>query len=773
MQSIDNQAPGPLSGIKVLNIGTSIVGPWAASLLAHLGAEAIKVERPKGEFIRFLHPMQKGLSTCYTSSNAHQLSSELDIKQPDHLAAVRRLAQQADVLIENFRPGVSDRIGLGYAALNELNPGLVYVSSSSWGDVGPMRDRAALDPHVQAFSGFGSLNGAPGGTPEMLRFVHMDPAGSAVVAGLSLLGLLQRERFGPACHLQTSHFAMGIAMQMNRVAETLLAGKPTELLGSASSASAPNQCFRTLDGEYIAVACDTQAQWEGLCRATGREDLLTDPRFSGNTDRVEHREQLAALLDGLIGEKPKRWWVVRFENEGVPHGFILDFEQIRHHQQVVENGFLTTVHPPHMGPMFLGGVPWQFSETPAQIDPRVAVPGEHTERVLTSGFSGGPRPAQRPAGPEETASPLTGLRVIDATQGYAGPYLGLLLAEAGADVIKVEPPGGDWARQLAPQTPAGNSALFEAFNRNKDSIVLDLDNPSGQQELLKLGAHADVLLEDWGPDVAEQRHLGYELLAGANPRLVYLALSPFGEKGPLRNHPGSELVIQSMTGYLRLLGQLGEPPVRVGADIVGTCTGSVAFIGVLAALYHRERSGRGQRVATSLLGAMMSLRSQQWAALSNPDEWLGDSYCTNETDSPHNGYRTRDGTVYLSPSPHLSKEDFFSMLQELGMYDELTENADYAENWWYTFGLGYLARQAKPLWEKHTGRLTTRQVLEIAERYGNVWAVEFAELGALMDHPQVRAIDLVHELDGNRYVRAPWRVPWTLPALRRSAQGRN
>ena len=148
---------------------------------------------------------------------------------------------------------------------------------------------------------------------------------------------------------------MGIDMQMNRAAETLLAGKQTELLGSASSASAPNQCFRMLDGEYIALACDTQAQWEGLCRALGRDEFMTDPRFISNTDRVEHREQLTGLLDTLIGEKPKRWWVVRLENEGVPHGFILDFEQLRHHQQVVENKFLTTVPSTSYGSDVPGG----------------------------------------------------------------------------------------------------------------------------------------------------------------------------------------------------------------------------------------------------------------------------------------------------------------------------------------------------------------------------------------------------------------------------------
>ena len=187
MAKINNKenAIGPLAGVKVLNIGTSIVGPWAASILSHLGAEAIKIERPTGEFIRRLHPMQNGISTCYTVSNNDQLSGELDLKQSDQFESAKHLGQETDILIENFRTGVSDRIGLGYQALSVENPGLVYTSSSSWGDVGPMRDKAALDPHVQAFSGFGGLNGKSGGTPEMLRFVHMDPAGAVVVANLS------------------------------------------------------------------------------------------------------------------------------------------------------------------------------------------------------------------------------------------------------------------------------------------------------------------------------------------------------------------------------------------------------------------------------------------------------------------------------------------------------------------------------------------------------------------------------------------------------------
>ena len=764
MRKDTKSVAGPLSGVRVLNIGTSIVGPWAASLLAHLGADAVKVERPDGEFIRLLHPMQKGISTCYTASNNHQRSAELDLKKPKHLHAVRRLGAEADVLIENFRPGVTERLGLGYAELNDANPRLVYVSSSSWGDVGPMRDLAALDPHVQAFSGFGSLNGQSGGVPEMLRFVHMDPAGAAVVTGLALLGLLRRERFGTASHVKTSHFTMGVAMQMNRAAESLLTGSSVQLLGSASSSSAPNQCFQMLDNEYIAVACETQEQWAGFCRALGIESMMTDPRFVTNVDRVENRQELVAIADELIRAKPKRWWIVRFEKEGVPHGLSMDFEQIRHHQQIVENGMLTTINSPHQGDIIVGAVPWNFSKTPASINPKVAVPGEHTEQLIQAGF-GGPVNTQFQPDQESTSSPLDGLRVIDTTQGFAGPYLGLMLAEAGAEVIKIEPPEGDWARQLAPRVESGNSALYDAFNRNKKCLRLDLDSAEGQAELKSLISGAAIFLEDWTPGLAKARGLDYDTLAEENPGLVYHALTPFGESGPMRNMPGSELVIQAMTGYLRLLGTLGEPPVRVGSDIVATCSGSVAFIGVLAALYHREKTGEGQRVATSLLGAMMSLRTNQWAALTDPDEWLGDSYCTNETDSPHSGYQTKNRPVYMSPSPQLSEEDFLEMLGLLGMRDEFCGNAEFVEDWWFTFGMGYLARQAKPLWEKYTTQFTAEEIISLLEGCPNVWAVEFAELGALMTHPQLIANDLVHHVNGRGYVRAPWRVPWELPEV--------
>jgi crotonobetainyl-CoA:carnitine CoA-transferase CaiB-like acyl-CoA transferase len=295
-------------------------------------------------------------------------------------------------------------------------------------------------------------------------------------------------------------------------------------------------------------------------------------------------------------------------------------------------------------------------------------------------------------------------------------------------------------------------------------MTIDWTSLEGQQELKELVTGADVFLEDWGPGVADNYGLGYETFSGENSKLVYFSLSAYGEKGPYRDRPTSELVMQGMTGYLRLLGSLGEPPVRVGADIAATCSGSIALTGILSALYYRERTGKGQRVATSLLGAMMFLRSHEWAAMTNPDEWLGDSYCTNETDSPHDGYQTKDRPIYMSPSPLLKHEDFISMTKDLGVHDDLMKHPEYANNWWDTSGMGYLARETKPIWEKYTTKLSAQEAIDIVDKY-EMWAVEFADLGNLMDHPQVEAINLVHALEGKRYVRAPWRAPWALPPL--------
>ena len=222
---------GPLNGITVLSIGTSIVGPWAATLMGYLGAEVFKVEPPKGEFLRMLYPHQNKIATAYSSTNLNQKSAGLNTKEEDGMKAMLGLANQADILIENFRPGVAERIGLGYETLHESNPNLVFGSSSGYGDDGPMKNLAALEPHLQAFSGMSGVTGYPDGDGQLIRFTHLDPTGAVFFCGLLMLGLIERERFGHSCWVKTSHLANAIANMNNKVSEVLLANSPSKPLG--------------------------------------------------------------------------------------------------------------------------------------------------------------------------------------------------------------------------------------------------------------------------------------------------------------------------------------------------------------------------------------------------------------------------------------------------------------------------------------------------------------------------------------------------------------
>ena len=753
---------GPLGGIKVLSIGTSIVGPWAATLLGYLGAEVIKVEPPKGEFLRMLYPHQNKLATAYSSTNLNQKSAGLNTKEEEGMNAMLKLASQADILIENFRPGVADRIGLGYETLHAINGNLIFGSSSGYGDEGPMKNLAALEPHLQAFSGMSGVTGHRDGDGQLIRFTHLDPTGAVFFCGLLMLGLIERERFGHSCWVKTSHLANAIANMNNKVSEVLLANGQGEPLGSGSSTSAPNHCYLCQDNRYIAVSCENQKQWEGFCNATGLQELLEDDRFTKNIDRIDHRDELDKILKNHFQEKPSRWWALRLTKSGVPNSFDLAFDDLIYHQQIIENEFLVEVDADHTGPFYVGGLPWNLNKTPAEIDKEIPLPGGSTENVMSDGFESSQKPIAEKKS-NEPEFPLKGIKVLDVTQGYAGPYLTFMLAEAGAEVVKIEPNGGDWSKELSPQTSKGMSALYQSFNRNKEIIELDLSSDEGRKEFENQLSNADVLIEEWAPDSDESKRYDYSILEESNPSLIHLSLSAFGHRGPMRNLPGSDLTIQAMCGYLRTLGDVGEEPIRVGADVVSTCTAAMSLIALLSALYHQIQTGKGQKINSSMLGTMMAIKTLQWSGFSDPDSWEG-NFCKNETDGSNYGQRTKDGSIFATPSPALVEEKFYEMITEFGMLEEFKQDEELAQNWWNSFGVGTKASYARPLWDKYLTKMTSAEVLEIFNRY-EVWAVEFSEIEKLKDHPQIEYLQMFEKHDDGTYLRAPWKTPWGFPSL--------
>jgi CoA:oxalate CoA-transferase len=334
---------------------------------------------------------------------------------------------------------------------------------------------------------------------------------------------------------------------------------------------------------------------------------------------------------------------------------------------------------------------------------------------------------------------LSGFRVVDLTEGICGPFSSMQLADAGAEVIKVEPPNGDYARQIGPPFVNGESGVFLSLNRNKKSVVIDYRREDHRRVLNALAATADIFLEDLGPGEAERLGFGYSQLSRQNPRLVYCAISPFGEEGPLKDLPASELVIQAMAEYTASLGRIGEPPIRIGADVACINTGIFATQAILAALFHRERAGQGQRVAISQFGSLLHLRGIMWHSMTDPDDWYG-FHLDHYTNPPDYGYQARDGALYFILRRG-NTEDWDRLVLELGMEHVLADPrfADYGRQ---ASSIGRYAPEVKHIWEEAFKGRSRDEIITLIKSVGGD-AVPMMDYPSLLAHPQVEALGII------------------------------
>jgi crotonobetainyl-CoA:carnitine CoA-transferase CaiB-like acyl-CoA transferase len=338
---------------------------------------------------------------------------------------------------------------------------------------------------------------------------------------------------------------------------------------------------------------------------------------------------------------------------------------------------------------------------------------------------------------------LDGFRVVDLTQGLCGPFCAMQLGDGGADVIKIEPLAGDFSRKLGPPFVGDESAVFLSLNRNKKSVALNLDQSEGRELLKSLVQKADVVVEDFGPGTAARMGLGYEELRRDNPDLVYCAITPFGEEGPLRDLPGSELVVQAMAEYTASLGRIGDPPVRVGADIAAMNTGIFAAQAILGALFHRLRTGDGQRVAVSQFGALLHMRGIMWHSMTDPDDWFG-FHLDHYTNPPEYGYQAQNGPLYFILRRGNS-EDWDRLVLELGMENVLDDPrfADYGRS---ATSIGRYAAEVKPVWDAAFAKHSREEIIDLVKSIGGD-AVPINDYAALLAHPQVAALEAVSEID--------------------------
>jgi crotonobetainyl-CoA:carnitine CoA-transferase CaiB-like acyl-CoA transferase len=759
--------PGPLSGLRVFDLTLMMVGPWSTQNLAQMGAEVFHVERG-GTDERSLGgrtpPSINGTSVVYMTNNMNKRSVFLDLKAEYDLSVALRLISTCDVFVENMRPGVVDRLGLSYEELRPFNPRLVYVAVSGWGETGPMSAKPATDNRIQAYAGFSSINGAPGTDNEMYRhYTQLDGTSGNYITQAVLLALMARERTGRGQRVDISMLEAGLALQTSRIAEYLATGRQPPNLASASSQYAPNEAYLCEEGVHLGIEARTEQHWQALCHALGLERLLGDPRFANNALRLSNRESIKEAIESVLKTRPARWWQLKLNKAGVPNGKFTRFEELVNHPQPRQNGYICELDTTGWGRIYTGGLPWNFSRTPAGIEPAHLV-GEDTAEIFDEAEA-----IETPTSVEDGAAsspmgeapPLSGYRVVELAQGVAGPYAAMELADAGAEVIKVEHGCGDISREWEPRGASALGAAFLQLNRGKRSVLLDLQSESGRSALRDLLSSADVLIED----VDLTRELGLDTIALTlgNPRLVHNRISGWGPIGPWANLPGTEIGAQLAAEVTTSLGRFGQPPVRVGADLSSTYAGIYSVQGILAALYRRQRDGYGQRVDVSLYGCLVVLRSIMWAALSNPDDWSGfhlDSY----RKPPESGLKTRDGIVALTLG-RLSDEAWNALLAEVG-FDmqrdaekvallKAVGNPDTSPRGW----------ESRPIWEEAFAHLTTEQVIEIIERNGgggypvNNYPRVFAD-------PQVRHLNVLRSVrlssgEQIQVLRSPWRLSET------------
>jgi formyl-CoA transferase len=375
--------PGPLSGIRVLDLTRVVAGPYCSMFLGDLGAEVVKVEQPgAGDDTRgWGPPFAGGESAYYLSINRNKQSLTLDLKSKRAVELLRQLVKAADVIIENFRPGTMERLGLGEKELRELNPRLIYASLTGFGADGPMSDWPGYDLIVQAWGGLMSVTGTPDGEPVKVGVAIVDLVAGLMLGKAITAALFAREKIGVGQRIDTSLLEAEVASLINVGSNYLVGGKVPTRWGNAHPNIVPYQNFQTADG-YLVIGVASEVIWKRFCEAIGQSDLIDDPRFAENSKRVENRSALIALLSEMFLERPNNTWFTLLTDAEVPCAPVQTIDQVFQAPQVLQRDMLIEVDHPTAGKVRMAGIPVKFSVTPATVRMPPPLLGEHNDAIL-------------------------------------------------------------------------------------------------------------------------------------------------------------------------------------------------------------------------------------------------------------------------------------------------------------------------------------------------------------------------------------------------------
>jgi len=394
--------PGPLEGIRVIDLSHIVVGPFCSMILGDMGAEVIKIEMPNsGDETRMWGPpFAGGESAYFFSLNRNKKSLTLNLKTEKGREILRELIAKSDVLIENFRPGTMNKLGFGYDSVKKINPRMIYSSITGYGKTGPLAHEGGVDIVVAAEAGLIGITGYQNGPPAKVGVAITDVLTGLYTQGAIANALFYREKTGKGQRIDLSLFQSQVSALINMASNYLISGSVPQRWGLAHATIVPYQGFKTADEEYIMVSITSEKMWKNFCQVIGKPELATDPKFDSNEKRVIHRDNLVPLLEELFITQTSDYWIKDLRAVKIACGRVNSMDRVFDHPQIEPLNLVQEVDHPTAGKIKLVGIPVEYSETPGSIRLPPPLLGQHTDEILSElmGYTGSEIEALRKEG---------------------------------------------------------------------------------------------------------------------------------------------------------------------------------------------------------------------------------------------------------------------------------------------------------------------------------------------------------------------------------------
>ena len=644
------QAQGALRGVQVLDFGQYIPGPMLGMLLSDQGADVIKVERPGGDPARS--------EPAFATWNRGKRSVVLDLKTPEGQAAAVALAKKADIVIENYRPGVADRLGIGYDALAKDNPGLLYCSIPGFGEDSPHRNKRGWESIVSASTGvYQHVNGA-----DEPLFLPLPAASTfaALVSSVSVtMAMVARDRTGKGQRIEVPmHSAMFSAIGRHLV--KLYDISPPDLFDLPRNVMAHQ--YECADGRYIQSQGMYQRFASQLMNAAGRPNWIDDlQELYGAVVAPETVAMWKERFEKLFLEKTAKQWEDDIAEAKGAGTICKTIDEWLVHEHAIAGKSVVEIDDAQYGNMKQPGVQVRLRGTPGAIQGRAPTLGEHTSEILAE-LKNGSAPSAAPKGNNENIMhALDGIRVLDLCIVLAGPTCGRTLGEFGADVIKIDDPS-------RPYDIAGNTDV----NRGKRSIQINLKTKEGLEVFYKLLETADVVVENNRKSSLARLGISYEEMSKRNPNIIHASLNAFGYDGPWSERPGWEQLAQATSGIQVRRGGRDAAPITLPYPMNDYGTGLMGAYAVALAVHERNVTGKGQRVDSGLALTAALLQSPYFLDYKGYQRDEPEGLGARGFSAKSRLYKAADGWLFL----HCPNDEAWQQLVQLAEFSGLASDSN-------------------------------------------------------------------------------------------------